>query len=384
MKNGINKLLYEQRLSLGLNERKAARLIKTTKLELHLVERGYIPIRKKLKNRIIKAYKLPDTFFDDDYLYPEEILGEKKESKLFSKIDELLKSIKVRIACWILTVCFTGMAIGGVCLNSDIASNTQNYFSDDVLALRSVAFDHGTRVVEDIHDSAFIQMLVDSYYSYSNDAVMERKMEVSINYFRLNQNIPYTFFKGIISYSSEGTDYTVRFETRAYIDGSYRTKMKLLKSAFGIDKKLLNVTANSYKDGTSKIFEIQAPNENDEMVTIPTSNPEYELYASFYKTKNQVFTNELQTFFETDGRINTITTFKQYSNNLANNVGCLSGYRIASGALIILGAAFAILCFACSFVYLFRKSKAIKDFEDNIEEISFEDKDSFMQSYRSE
>lgn len=377
MKNGLNKVLYDKRKRLGLNESKAAHLIHITPLELHLIERGYIPIRKGAQKKFIQTYELDENFFENDYRYPEEVFAGKKDSKFMDWFVHLFDRISFRLVSLVLTICFTGIAVAGACVNSSAVTRASTYFAKNITDTRAIVEEYGTKIITDIHDSAIIHILLDPYYSYDNQNIESKVMETSINFFSLESNIQYTFFKGktTASYTveEETKEYTIRFESRVYFNNTYRTKMRILETKTGIDEEICFINEDIQQDGTANIIQFKGYDEAGNKTDYNPESPLHNMYLSCFNNNIGQFRQDCVNLINYDPLLSGVAGGETFFDNLVDGVNSILTAKSGSGFMIIFGAAFAILFFACAFVYLFRNTKAVEKFESDIEEMSFED-----------
>jgi len=141
---GINKTIFEKRLSLGLTRKDAARLLGIKIAHLAIIERGYIKISLKMQERFKKAYEVDDSFFFDNFSYPivinEKIYEPINTNTIFDKIGQ---SKLFRYICLGIAVIFAGISIYGATLISNTMGNPTRYFSQDILEVRDYIVTNG-------------------------------------------------------------------------------------------------------------------------------------------------------------------------------------------------------------------------------------------------
>src|SRR5574344_89525 len=138
---GIDRVLKETRLNLGLSLKEASKLIGISPLLLYLYEYGYFIVSKKNEPKIINAYKLNEDFFSSDLMYP---VGKKKKISNYDKIFAFFKNKVFMITTAMITTIFIGLVPSSNYTFQYGDNNSYSYFDQKVIDVLEITKEKAT------------------------------------------------------------------------------------------------------------------------------------------------------------------------------------------------------------------------------------------------
>ncbi len=360
---GLNKLLYDRRLELGLSFREACIRLDISKRKLHAIESGYIRVKnKKLQKQFILRYELDENFFDKDVLgYPSSLEDDVEEVE-DSKVKKIFKSIWFKIGTIILSLGFVAMTVVG--LNNQYTSLAAPCFSTNYYNAAKYVEENGTKRLP--IDSKTSEMLATSFKTISYD-VPESSDGVffyeSLNFLvgtfdgtLYDEYLGYAFFNcageidlkdatgldlgnAYIWYESRMTETGERLHFYAY-DQDSLFKSQIAHFSVDFNYKTLKFTYNLMQlRGMSGFLEKV---ETDSIYT--------NIYKSVFEEYFPIFELSKQEFMEAKSDVLGYTNIVDFNNDQSNG---LSEYNRQTGrdvALVSCGIIFATVFFAL-FIY---------------------------------
>ena len=350
---GINKRLLDKRLELDYSSKEASIRLDISRLELSLIEHGYIKVRKSLKPKFIRKYKLEPNFFEDDFNgYPTPIVDENKPIKI-NKFHHFFLSWFNRIALLVLATGFAVMAGFGLTGLPRVTSDTKSFYEEQIITLYQNVTNNG--IYHPSEDSIIGSTILDpdGYHSfeYANEntnleATTYHFYGTSLNFFTNEEFLEYSFITAVANVNSPliGTCYAT-YETR--LSGNcYRTHFNIYDFASPLDKPLSHISADLYSADDRVVFNlVEVRNLFDELEIVHEDNIFYAYFTYLFSNSYDSYLENVNHFF--DANIDRIgmdySTYKSLMEKGTNN---LNGFSSRCSSFILYGFILSILFIA--------------------------------------
>ena len=386
---GINKRLRDRRLELDYSVLEACIRLDISTRKLYLIENGYIKVKNPiLKARFIRKYKLPENFFEDDYLgYPTPLENESKPIKLNKKFIAILDSIWTKVVLFVLMGGFITMASIGVAMTPKIFKETDTFFSEKFNQVRDYTREHGEE--HSITDALFTNPALtpllsgSSYHSLSQyflepdpfETKVENFFYTSVNFLDNNERQPMTFYK---ANSYVDLDDFLGFELGIYVETDFEVRYVSNKPrvqyyayqydtdpdrpGFDYDYPIFHISAD-YNTKT-KCFEYNLVQVMDIFslkgdLIIPEPNSfDYILACTVFEHQYGNFEDAMKKLFDSyKDEINI--TYDDFSTQLNSGVNNYNNYYSKVSGLTLWGLVLSVL-FLAILVFLIIRSALIK------------------------
>jgi len=354
IKIGINRAIFEKRLSLKLSRKEASKKLGINKIHLTIIERGYIKISPKMKEKFKTAYNLKDEFFFENHEYPiiidEKLYEPFKANKIFKRVSD---SVLFKCITGFLSLVFIGVTVFGFIDLPSINHRTGYYYSATTKTTQNIVVSNGIK--GDKKDELSRMSLIvfdDYYYLEKKDVSLSASYQnLRINFFTKEDSLPQTFYSARINDTIN--NYVITYEDR-YVDNSLRRIHFSIKNNEGIIISQILCNASVFNDAEiSYNFNTVTERRGDEgNITIKPKDANYEVFTGIFKDFYEKLNQDIQVFFN-DGSIPLIN-FNEFDKDMKSGTNEFQYHSKRGRYLVAFGFILALLSLgilAFSFIY---------------------------------
>ena len=356
---GTNKRLLDRRLELDYSIKEACLKLDISTTKLHLIEKGYIKVSKKLQPKFIRKYELPEDFFTSDpYQYPTKIFKAEMEEEKAEKIRKLIIGWPFKIISLVLFA--GGVAMGSYALTNlaKPMTETASFFPNTIVEQKQIIIDaikKGDPLAKEHEmDASYTSsfMCADGFYSYEGKtSTGAEQFSIAVAYPKLEENLDFSFNYGSVNkfspkYSNALYSYVfgdsvnnvkiesrlTRRKTRYTLEFTSVTLLGYITYDATIDRDDNgSYNVNIIYAGSGLIQE-KVDKEKDILV--------WSAFEDLAKVTLDEYRNQLDTALQHPTLHSNLAT---YDNDLRTGVSSLNGYATLVDSLLLFGMVFGLL-----------------------------------------